>query len=385
MNAIGSWVLGIAAQPKVHAVLHATYTFLLPPFLRPRVPVPHGSIQALPVTYLHNIERIVGSYLWFLAMGLVIYALMVISERVKQQRYSYALLGGRAPGKKFSLWEGLKYLLPKSFYTHRSVVVDAMYWPFSTVIGFYGLLGQTIGVSVVATWLLHHLGHSPLDIPAGMFAIVLQVIIVMLARDFGHYMWHWQGHMVPFFWEFHKGHHSVEVLHPFFIRTHPVDMFIRNTYTGFGGGLIGGSLIYLLGMKVSIVALSFIAGFNAVIDMLQWFEHSHLRISFGKTVSHIFYAPYMHHVHHGARLEHMNKNLGITGGLVLWDYLFHTLYWPKPAEDIVWGASMQELGENNPHKTLWGFVVGPFIGAVQVLRGRPTGGVAVPVTSGRVS
>jgi sterol desaturase/sphingolipid hydroxylase (fatty acid hydroxylase superfamily) len=89
----------------------------------------------------------------------------------------------------------------------------------------------------------------------------------------------------------------------------------------------------------------------------------------------------MHHVHHGAKPEHMNKNLGITGGLILWDYLFHTLYWTKPGEEIIWGASMQELGENNPHKTLRGFVAGPFIAAVQVLRGR----AAVPAVPSRIS
>jgi sterol desaturase/sphingolipid hydroxylase (fatty acid hydroxylase superfamily) len=64
---------------------------------------------------------------------------------------------------------------------------------------------------------------------------------------------------VPFFWEFHKGHHSAEILHPFGVRTHPVDMFIRNTYLVAGGGLIGGALIYLLGMNFSVAAASYTA------------------------------------------------------------------------------------------------------------------------------
>jgi sterol desaturase/sphingolipid hydroxylase (fatty acid hydroxylase superfamily) len=238
------------------------------------------------------------------------------------------------------------------------------------LLNFFGVLGATIGVGVVQGWLLHRLGHSPLSVPLNAYTFALELVIVLLARDFGRFVWHWQGHAFPFFWEFHKGHHSVEVLHPFFIRTHPVDMFIRNAYTGVGGGVIAGVLLYALGMKISVAALTAAASFTAVIDMLQWFEHSHLRISFGKYLNRFFYAPYMHHVHHGAALAHMNKNLGITGGLILWDYLFGTLYWPKPGEKIVWGASMEELGENNPHRTLWGFVSGPFIGAYQVLRGR---------------
>ncbi len=134
-------------------------------------------------------------------------------------------------------------------------------------------------------------------------------------------------------------------------------------------------------MNVSVGALAWAASFTAVIDMLQWFEHSHVRISFGKFLDSFLYAPYMHHIHHGAALEHMNKNLGITGGLLLWDKLFGTLYWPKAGEKITWGASMEELGENNPHRTLWGFVAGPFVGAYQVIRGRGPAPLEQPMSA----
>ncbi|MEJ0008847.1 MAG: hypothetical protein WDM77_21400 [Steroidobacteraceae bacterium] len=40
-------------------------------------------------------------------------------------------------------------------------------------------------------------------------------------------------------------------------------------------------------------------------------------------------------------------------------------------EQVVWGASMEELGENNPHRTLWGFFSGPFIEAFRTLK-RPS-------------
>ena len=64
----------------------------------------------------------------------------------------------------------------------------------------------------------------------------------------------------------------------------------------------------------------------------------------------------------------MNVNLGISGGLILWDKLFGTLHRPVAGEQIVWGASLEELGEHNPHRTLKGFVVGPFIAAFKTLR-----------------
>jgi sterol desaturase/sphingolipid hydroxylase (fatty acid hydroxylase superfamily) len=327
----------------------------------------HPGNHTLAAAFLGQLRNMAHSAVWFLLVGFIIYAL---SLRSRVQRFSYAL-PIEEPGDKFSLSGGLKFLLPRSFYTHRSVWIDWLSLPFTIVIAFLGFLGLTLGTAAVQGWLLHELGHSPLHFPAGVPGTVLEVVILLLARDFGRFLWHYQGHSVPFFWEFHKGHHSAEVLHPFGVRTHPVDMFIRNTYTGVGGALIAGSLIYLLGMEVTATVLSWVAIFLAVSAVFELFEHTHVRLSFGNTLGRIFYAPYMHHFHHGAAAEHMNVNLGITGGLVLWDHLFGTLYWPKPGEKVVWGASLEELGERNPHRTLWGFFVGPFVAAAQTLRSKP--------------
>ena len=355
-----------------NAFLHALYEILLPPFMHPR----EANHDSLGLFALNNIERIAQTFVWYLLMGLVAYGLFVLwFGKPAARNFSYAH-PIREPGKRFSLLDGLRFVFPASFFRHPSFKIDMMWLPFSTVLGFLGLLGTTLGAGVVQQWWLQRFGHSVLWISDGVLSTTLQVVLILLARDFGRFLWHYQGHVVPFFWEFHKGHHSAEVLHPFGVRTHPVDMFIRNTYTGVGGGLIGGTLIYLLGMNYSISAGSWVATLLAGFLLVENFEHSHVRISFGKTLNRFFYAPFMHHFHHGAATEHMNVNLGISGGLTLWDYLFGTLYWPKPGEKIVWGASLEELGENNPHRTLWGFFWGPFVAAFRTLRRRPRGELA---------
>src|SRR5262249_23696460 len=157
------------------------------------------------------------------------------------ERFSYAQPIAE-PGDEFSLSGAFRYLLPVSFYRHPSFRFDMLWLPFSIVLNFFGLLGVTLGPGIVQGLLLQRFGHSPLSLPDNRLTLALQVILVLLARDFGRFLWHYQGHVVPFFWEFHKGHHSAEVLHPFGVRTHPVDMFIRNTYTGVGSGLIAGGL-----------------------------------------------------------------------------------------------------------------------------------------------
>jgi sterol desaturase/sphingolipid hydroxylase (fatty acid hydroxylase superfamily) len=370
MDAVESWISETAVQhPWVGAVFDALYRILMPPFIHRHVRDEDASIGMFA---LGNIERIAQTFVWYVLVAFVLYAITVrwLGKKSGGTAMFEYPLPVNEPGDKVSLKGGLSYILPKSFFTHPSFKIDMMWIPFSMTLSFLGLLGTTLGTGAVHGWMAQRFGHSVLAIPNGGFAIALQVIIMLLARDFGRFMWHYQGHSLPFFWEFHKVHHSAEVLHPFGVRTHPVDMFIRNTYMGAGGGLIAGALIWTLGMEFSLAAASYTATALGVFLVLEHFEHSHVSISFGKTLNRFFYAPFMHHFHHGAAAEHMNVNLGITGGLTLWDYLFGTLYWPKKGEKIVWGASYEELGDNNPHRTIWGLFWSPFVAAFRTLKRR---------------
>jgi sterol desaturase/sphingolipid hydroxylase (fatty acid hydroxylase superfamily) len=351
----------VAALPYIHSILHGMYGFL----------------QHFAVKDLSGVARRAGL---FLLMGMGFYYVATRDpERSKSNRFSYPQHAIPEPGNRFSFLGVLKYVFPKAIYSHSSFRIDLLWAPVHFALQFFGLFSAAIGAWVVQGWLLHHFGHSAISIPEGTLAIVLQAAIILLARDFGRFMWHYQAHTVPFFWEFHKGHHSAEVLHPFGVRNHPVDYFIRNFYRDVGGGLIAGSIIYVLGMNFSAASLAYVAGWLAVFNVLEIFEHTHIRFSFGKTLDRILYVPWMHTFHHGAAPEHMNVNLGITGGLMLWDHIFGTAYYPKGNEKIIWGASLNELGANNPHRTMWGFISGPFVGAARVLRPRVGSGVMAPV------
>jgi len=357
----GRWIEESSGQSPVQGFLHSIYTFL--------IPTAREHAATLPQAALASLQNIAHSLAWFLLIGLGVYAVSLRrSGRPGLERFDYAH-PIHEPGDRFSLAGAFHYLLPGSFYRHASFRFDVLWLPFSIVLNFFGLLGVTLGPGIVQAWLLQRFGHSPVTIlHAGALATTLQVILVLIARDFGRFVWHYQGHVVPFFWEFHKGHHSAEVLHPFGVRTHPIDMFIRNTYTGVGSGLIAGTLIYLLGMSYSPAAAAYVVLGLAIFLVGEIFEHTHVRISFGRPLNRIFYAPYLHHFHHGAGPEHRDVNLGITGGFTLWDYLFGTLYWPKPGEKVIWGASLEELGPDNPHRNLKGFFWGPFVAAFRTLR-----------------
>lgn len=308
-----------------------------------------------------SLITVARDYLWFLSMGLVIFA-----------------FSARKRGQRFSLWSGVKYLLPLEVYRTPSVKVDLMMVPIQGVLNFVLFTGLAVGSGVVQIWLVERFGHMPWTVSIAWVAVTLQVVYTLLGTDVARFVWHWHAHRVPFLWEFHKGHHSAEALHPVFVRTHPVDMFVRLVYMNVGGGILGGGLMYLAGVDASATAASWLVVIGLIIHFLQQFEHSHVVFSFGKTLDNIFYAPYFHRVHHSARLEHRDKNLGFVGGLALWDRIAGTLYIPKPDEQLVYGASLEELGERNPHRTLWRFLAGPFVAAAKTLRRRTPPSATTP-------
>jgi sterol desaturase/sphingolipid hydroxylase (fatty acid hydroxylase superfamily) len=341
---------------------------ILSPFFDGDMPAEWNPLLDSIWAYLKGMILILPCYL---AIALVLYVATVLTRgKAGAARFKYSV-PIENPGEKLSIRGGLRYVLPPAIYTHPSFKIDMMWIPFSLTLRLLGLLTVTVGTGAVIAWLQLKFGHGPTLFPEGNLAIAFQVVVLLLARDFSRFLWHYQAHMVPFFWEFHKVHHSAEVLHPFRVRTHPVDLFLRNAYMGVGGASIAGGLFYLLGMEYSALAANIFAGIVGALHLIEHFEHSHVSLSFGNFLGQFFYAPYLHQFHHGASPEHRSVNLGLAGGLTLWDRMFGTLYWPKDGEKIVWGASPEELGENNPHRTLWGLFWTPFVGAFRSLRRHP--------------
>ena len=338
---------------NIVAVLQSTLGFIWE-FL-----IPHGasSKQSIPVYIIESIAFILKSYLWFMIVGMVVYF-------------------GYLKKKDASLVNAVRYLLPARIYTHRSFLVDLSMVPVAWFLTIAIYSSLVLGAGAVQIWLLAKFGPLPWSLEHGAVAILLQITFTLLGADIARFAWHYQAHFVPFFWEFHKGHHSPEVLHPVMIRTHPVDMIIRLGYMQVGGGILGGGLMYLCGINASATAASYMVVIAAMLHILQMFEHSHVPISFGKTLDLLFYSPHYHPFHHSALPQHRNKNLGITGGLVLWDKLFGTLHVPEHGEmdEIVYGSTLRELGDNNPHRTLLRFLASPFIAAARTLRSKPRKG-----------
>jgi sterol desaturase/sphingolipid hydroxylase (fatty acid hydroxylase superfamily) len=169
---------------------------------------------------------------------------------------------------------------------------------------------------------------------------VLLTIVLFVAYELGYWLHHYLCHRVEFLWEFHKVHHTANVLTPATVfRVHPVDTWMFANVLAVSVGAANGVANYVLGVTVYPYTL---LDTNLIlvlfIHLYLHLQHSHIWIPFRGLAGHIFLSPAHHQVHHSNNPIHFNKNLGSC--LAVWDWMFGTLYIPaKSAERLCFGVA----------------------------------------------
>lgn len=150
-------------------------------------------------------------------------------------------------------------------------------------------------------------------------------LTLFIARDATRFYMHYMMHKIPALWEFHKVHHSAEVLNFFTAeRFHPVEVLISSTLMVTVTALVNGIFIALFGDHLTPLT---VAGANAFWVLGNVFfggilRHSPYPISFGPVLERWFISPAMHHIHHSDKPEHFDRNMG--GTLTIWDRMAGT-------------------------------------------------------------
>jgi sterol desaturase/sphingolipid hydroxylase (fatty acid hydroxylase superfamily)/creatinine amidohydrolase/Fe(II)-dependent formamide hydrolase-like protein len=261
---------------------------------------------------------------------------------------SYAGARDRAGG--ISLKSFLRYCLPKSIYLHRSARVDYVYFIVNRVLFMLlfapALAGLYLGASsIVAESLGDTLGGASRWWTNMAAVNVAFTVASVIAMDLGLYVAHYLQHKIPALWEFHKVHHSAEVLTPATAyRMHPVDDVLAIGLSGLFSGAVHGlfthtsvgelSMITIMELNALLFAFYFL-GYNL--------RHSHVWVSYGPVASRIFISPAQHQIHHSNAPRHFDRNFGFI--FAAWDGLFGTLYVPRVREDIEYGLGEHETRE----------------------------------------
>jgi sterol desaturase/sphingolipid hydroxylase (fatty acid hydroxylase superfamily) len=274
---------------------------------------------------------------------------------------------GRSPGSLF------RYLVPAALYDHRSAKIDYWILPLTIASAFLvsasGWAAQFFVSNSIQASLSGLLGVRIAIVGNSRWMIALQFLILFLTADLMQYVQHYLFHKIPLFWRLHRAHHSAEVLTPVTRwRFHPLETIIEAVITGPGSGILSGFLLYACGMKATAAAMSIVVATRLALQVTYYFRHSHVWISYGTALSHIFYSPCMHQIHHSALLRHRDKNLGSL--LSVWDYLFGTLYVPRHREEFLLGLSADEVDDRNPHPSVSALLIEPLVTAARLVRPR---------------
>ncbi|MGJ8657781.1 MAG: sterol desaturase family protein [Akkermansiaceae bacterium] len=210
--------------------------------------------------------------------------------------------------------------------------LDTFYMFFNFFI--FSLVIYHAGSELVVTWfteLLASIGITNLvAIHIQTWSVAAQLFTLFILRDFIHWNVHRLLHRVPWLWEFHKVHHSVEQMgFAAHLRYHWMENVVYRVIEYIPLALIG------FGIENFIIVHIFTI-------IIGHFNHSNIRVPLGP-LKYIFNNPQMHIWHHARKLP-KNHRYGMNFGLSLsiWDYLFRSAYIPRNGKDITLGFHDQK-------------------------------------------
>jgi len=197
----------------------------------------------------------------------------------------------------------------------------------------------------------------------GFIALVGLVLLTALGDFLGFYL-HYLQHKIPLLWQFHKVHHSSEVMHPLSnFREHPIDNLFYNFFIGLFSGLAWGAFLGIVGFEPDVITLFGVGIVGIAFNVAGYqLRHSHMWLRWPGVWSKVFPSPAHHHVHHSRHPDHLDKNFAFM--LPVWDVLFNTYEMPEDNRDVEFGI-VEDSSELNSCVNLY---VIPFRDAYRLLK-----------------
>jgi sterol desaturase/sphingolipid hydroxylase (fatty acid hydroxylase superfamily) len=266
----------------------------------------------------------------------------------------------------------LRALFPKRITRSASTYVDLGYLYFNVFVNSLVFGWAVLSYQYLTNGLMAGLATAfgPVA-PSGLPPVLVQSIITLvlfLAYEIGYWLNHWLSHKIPFMWQFHRVHHSAEVLTPLTnFRVHPVYALIFANILAITAAIANGLVRYAFGDTAQQYAWSdtniIIVLFVHVYVHLQ---HSHLWIPFRGVLGRILVSPAHHQVHHSTNPAHFNRNYGSC--LAIWDWMFGTLHVPQKEPEV---TSFGVEPDQYPAHTITGELIAPFFRAAALFRRKP--------------
>ena len=253
---------------------------------------------------------------------------------------------------RWSFKAAVAKVFDRDVFLHPSALLDYRYAAANYVLRVLAFGLFLASGAEIASYTTHALdavfgATDPETARAGTVIAILTALLLVLALDFGLFFAHFLMHKIPLLWEFHKVHHSAEILTPLTVlRMHPVDMIINSWVVGICVGVVNGSYAYAYPNPADATWLVLS---NLVVFAFYFFgyhlRHSHVWIMFPKGVRQVISSPALHLIHHSTDRRHWDKNFGRI--FILWDRLVGAAYIPQEREEISFGIGTEEDGQYN--------------------------------------
>jgi sterol desaturase/sphingolipid hydroxylase (fatty acid hydroxylase superfamily) len=177
----------------------------------------------------------------------------------------------------------------------------------------------------------------------GSWPVWVQLLTLFVLRDFIQWNVHRLLHRVPWLWEFHKVHHSVEEMgFAAHLRYHWMENVVYRALEYIPLSMVGFGIDDFFIVHIFTLAIGHL-------------NHANVRLPLGP-LRYVLNNPQMHIWHHARDLPEGHPH-GINYGLTLslWDYLFGTAVIPHDGRDIPLGfPGMDEFPHDFVHQNLHG-------------------------------
>jgi sterol desaturase/sphingolipid hydroxylase (fatty acid hydroxylase superfamily) len=282
------------------------------------------------------------------------------------------LLRRLARGRPLRFRAFVRAMFPRRILLHPSSWVDLGLWTLNTIVFASGYVLLALGAffwrdRVIAALTGAFGAHRPLGVPTGL-ALLVSTLAELLAYEFAYWGAHYAFHRIPALWEFHKVHHSAEVMTTLTeMRQHPIEIIFFMNAISLATGVTFGLTTYVFGPGAGHMTL-LNGNIALTLFMLTWghLRHSHLWIPVQGLAGKLLQSPAHHQVHHSTDPRHFDKNLGFA--LAVWDWAFGTLHVPAREREVKQFGVGEEYED---YATVARSLARPFAKASEALRQAP--------------
>jgi sterol desaturase/sphingolipid hydroxylase (fatty acid hydroxylase superfamily) len=246
----------------------------------------------------------------------------------------------------------LAFLFPAKVWKHPSAWLDVRYFFFHRITGHFFVTGGSIFATFAVFMLLTGGSGFPesgdtlvLTGWAGLLVAIGFVVLATIVADFTAFYVHYLQHKIPVLWQFHKVHHSAEVMHPLSnYREHPIDNLVYTLMIGATYGIVLAVAAHTVGYVPQALSLLGVPIFMFLFNITGYnLRHSHVWLRWPGRWSMIFPSPAHHQVHHSCHPDHLDKNFAFL--FPAWDVLFGCYLMPEDNRDVKFGVTEKDRGQ----------------------------------------